>query len=203
MAENALLRRERLRRGLTQEQLAERAKLTARTIGRLEQGGRPRPDTIRLLTGYFKLPAEALGLSPRGRVESGPAPLALPAGAGSDMQRRDVLGLLTATGGTLLRPADGAGADSLLLADTWTPDQTAAVLASLDAGTPDSAAVKSQVGSPLAASNETTDSPAAACTPSGETTGGPTAASPVSTAQAFASDPTVAGVMAVSNALFA
>ena len=111
MAENALLRRERLRRGLTQEQLAERTKLTARTIGRLEQGGRPRPDTIRLLTAYFKLPAEALGLFPHGRVESGPAALALPAGAGSDMQRRDVLGLLTATSGTLLRPPDGVGVD--------------------------------------------------------------------------------------------
>ena len=142
MAENALLRRERLRRGLTQEQPAERTKLTARTIGRLEQGGRPRPDTIGLLTAYFKLPAEALGLFPHGRVESGPAALALPAGAWSDMQRRDVLGLLTATGGTLLRPPDGAGADSLLLVDTWTPERTAAVLASLDTGAPDPAAVR-------------------------------------------------------------
>jgi transcriptional regulator with XRE-family HTH domain len=58
------LRQERLRRGLTQEQLAERTRLDARTVGRLEQGGRPRLDTIRILTAFFKLPAEALGFLP-------------------------------------------------------------------------------------------------------------------------------------------
>jgi transcriptional regulator with XRE-family HTH domain len=144
MAEEALnpLQRARLSRGLTQEQLAERIGLVARTIRRLERGGRARPDTIRRLADYFQLSPVALGLLPRERVESGPAALALPAGAGSDMQRRDVLGLLTATGSTLLQPSSTADTESLLLADLWTPERTAAVLASLDTGTADPGAVR-------------------------------------------------------------
>ena len=53
-----LLRRHRERRGLTQEQLAERAGLTVNGISQLERGERrrPYPHTVRAL-------AAALGLS--------------------------------------------------------------------------------------------------------------------------------------------
>src|SRR5262245_22112326 len=137
------LRVARLSRGLTVEQVAERTRLSASTVKRLEAGKGAHPHTIRRLADYFRRSPAALGLLPYGRVEAGPAPPAPPAGADSDMQRRDALGLLaTATGGSFLRPAGGAGADSLLLADTWTPEQTAAVLASLDAGAPDPGAVR-------------------------------------------------------------
>jgi transcriptional regulator with XRE-family HTH domain len=136
------LRVARLSRGLTIEQAAEGTGLGVSTVRRLEAGKGGRPHTIKRLADYYRRSPAALGLLPRGRVESGPAPLALTAGAGSDMQRRDVLGLLTATGETLLRPPDGAGSDSLLLVDAWTPERTAAVLTSLDAGTPDPGAVR-------------------------------------------------------------
>src|SRR5215831_6981558 len=54
----ALLRRYRLARGLTQEELAERARLSVQGVGALERGNRraPRKETVDLL-------AEALGLS--------------------------------------------------------------------------------------------------------------------------------------------
>jgi transcriptional regulator with XRE-family HTH domain len=54
-----LLRRYRLAAGLTQEELAERATLSARAVSDLERGLRTRPqrETIRLL-------AEALHLNP-------------------------------------------------------------------------------------------------------------------------------------------
>src|SRR5207237_1356468 len=59
----ALLRRYRLAAGLTQEALAERARLSAVTVGALERGVNrtPRRDTLDLL-------AEALGLPPQDRV---------------------------------------------------------------------------------------------------------------------------------------
>src|SRR5436309_12308095 len=59
----ALLRRYRLATGLTQEALAERAHLSAVTVGALERGVNhtPRQDTLDLL-------AEALELSPQDRV---------------------------------------------------------------------------------------------------------------------------------------
>jgi transcriptional regulator with XRE-family HTH domain len=59
----ALLRRYRLAAGLTQEALAERAHLSAVTVGALERGVNhtPRRDTLDLL-------AEALGLSPQDRI---------------------------------------------------------------------------------------------------------------------------------------
>jgi transcriptional regulator with XRE-family HTH domain len=137
------LRAARLSRGLTIEQAAEGTRLSESTIKRLEAGKAGHPHTIRRLADYYRRSPAALGLLPYGRVEAGPATLALPAGAEEDMQRRDALGVLTtATGGAVLRPAGGAGSDSLLLADTWTSEQTAAVLASLDAGTPDPGAVR-------------------------------------------------------------
>jgi predicted ATPase/transcriptional regulator with XRE-family HTH domain len=59
-----LLRRHRLAAGLTQEQLAEKAQLSARAVSDLERGTRSRPwrDTIRLL-------ATALALPPAERAE--------------------------------------------------------------------------------------------------------------------------------------
>jgi transcriptional regulator with XRE-family HTH domain len=58
------LRRYREAVGLSQEELAERAALTANAIGALERGerGRPYPDTVRRL-------ADALGLDEAQRAE--------------------------------------------------------------------------------------------------------------------------------------
>ena len=55
----ALLRRHRLAAGLSQEALAERARLSATAIAALERGRRttPRPDTISLLAQALALPA--------------------------------------------------------------------------------------------------------------------------------------------------
>src|SRR5579862_9360353 len=62
MAFGELLRRYRKAAGLTQEELAERAGLSARGISDLERGIKavPRKDTVQLLT-------DALGLSPQER----------------------------------------------------------------------------------------------------------------------------------------
>ena len=59
-----LLRRRRMTAGLSQEELAERAKLSAQGISALERGHRasPRPETVRLL-------AAALGLDAQARAE--------------------------------------------------------------------------------------------------------------------------------------
>src|SRR3954447_25276566 len=58
----ALLRRQRLRAGLTQEGLAERAGLSPRGVIHLERGTRrPYPDTVQRL-------ATALGLAPEERA---------------------------------------------------------------------------------------------------------------------------------------
>ncbi len=82
----ALLRRHRARRGLTQEELAERAGggLTAKTIGNLERGRtRPYPHTLRAL-------AAALGLGDAEREQllaarqAPPAPPAAPPAAEPD-----------------------------------------------------------------------------------------------------------------------
>ena len=58
-----VLRRLRLAAGLSQEELAERAGLSARGVSDLERGLRasPRPETVRLL-------AEALALGPEARA---------------------------------------------------------------------------------------------------------------------------------------
>ena len=57
----ALLRHHRLTAGLTQEELAERAGLSARGVQDLETGGRtsPRAETVRLLADALELDAEA------------------------------------------------------------------------------------------------------------------------------------------------
>src|SRR5258708_4612126 len=55
-----LLREHRRAAGLTQEQLAERAGVSPRSISELERGGRhiPRRDTVALLVGALGLPAQ-------------------------------------------------------------------------------------------------------------------------------------------------
>ena len=61
----ALLRKLRLARGLTQEELAERAGLSARGLSDLERGARqrPRPESFALLAEALDLdPAERAGL---------------------------------------------------------------------------------------------------------------------------------------------
>src|SRR5262245_61249733 len=60
----SILRRHRVAAGLSQEELAERAGLSVRGVGNLEQGRRaaPRLATVRLL-------ADALGLDAAGRAE--------------------------------------------------------------------------------------------------------------------------------------
>jgi predicted ATPase/transcriptional regulator with XRE-family HTH domain len=56
----ALLRRHRLSAGLTQEELAEQAGLSARALQRLERGhGAPRAETLRLLAAALHLSSEA------------------------------------------------------------------------------------------------------------------------------------------------
>ncbi len=76
----ALLKRQRLAAGLSQEQLAERAGLTAQAIGVLERGTRQAPyrDTVRALARALALaPAEAAALEAavaRGRAAAPPTP---------------------------------------------------------------------------------------------------------------------------------
>ena len=85
----ALLKYHRLAAGLSQEQLAERAGLTAQAISTLERGFRRAPyrDTVRALARALALsPAEAAALAaavPRGRADMAAAP-----------ERRPVLPLL-------------------------------------------------------------------------------------------------------------
>ena len=59
-----LLRQCRLRRGLTQEELAERSRLSARAISDLERGikSRPRLSTLRLLTDALQMYAESAAM---------------------------------------------------------------------------------------------------------------------------------------------
>jgi transcriptional regulator with XRE-family HTH domain len=52
-----VLRNSRLRAALTQEELAERAGISVRAVGKLESGetSRPRPVTVRMLAGALRL----------------------------------------------------------------------------------------------------------------------------------------------------
>jgi transcriptional regulator with XRE-family HTH domain len=63
-ARRAELRKARLSRGLTAEQLAEYTGLSPSTILRAESGHGVRPDTIRLLSKFLKRPPADLGLLP-------------------------------------------------------------------------------------------------------------------------------------------
>src|ERR671937_1983045 len=80
-----LLRRYRQAAGLSQEELAERAGLSARTVGDLERGGShaPRKDTIELLAQALALGApERAALAEAARRLS-PAAAARPTSAGT------------------------------------------------------------------------------------------------------------------------
>ena len=114
-----LLRRYRQAAGLSQEELAERAGLSARTVGDLERGGShaPRKDTIELLAQALDLDAPeraalaeaARRLSTAAAAHPGPAGLSSPPLVG----RRRELALLE--GHLSLR----AGAQCYML--TWLP----------------------------------------------------------------------------------
>jgi tetratricopeptide (TPR) repeat protein/transcriptional regulator with XRE-family HTH domain len=110
-----LLRSRRLSAGLTQEELAAAAGLSARTVGDLERGstGRPYPKTVALL-------AAALGLDEAGRAELAElaragdeaepvlqVPRQLPAAVPDFVGRRPELGALSAP--LLSAPLGGAG----------------------------------------------------------------------------------------------
>jgi predicted ATPase/transcriptional regulator with XRE-family HTH domain len=107
------LRRLRARAGLTQEQVAERAGVSAKAIGALERGDRqhPYPHTVRALAAALGLsPQESAALqsavAPRGRrfaLPTAPSPL-----IGRDDETRAVVGLL-ASGGTRLLTLTGPG----------------------------------------------------------------------------------------------
>ena len=68
-----LLRRERLARGLTQEELAERARLSARAVSDLERGVKraPRPDTLRRLAAALRAGPPRAGRPGRRRLAGG------------------------------------------------------------------------------------------------------------------------------------
>jgi transcriptional regulator with XRE-family HTH domain/tetratricopeptide (TPR) repeat protein len=83
-----LVRAYRQRLGLTQEELAHKARVNVRTIGKLEAGqiGNPRPATVRLLADALELPEperarfHTAATSPeQSSVESRPVPRQLPA----------------------------------------------------------------------------------------------------------------------------
>jgi predicted ATPase/DNA-binding XRE family transcriptional regulator len=78
----ALLREHRLAAGLTQEELAERAGLSARSVQGLERGAsRPFPDTVRRLTGALALPpAAAAAVAAAARAVPRPGARGAPAG---------------------------------------------------------------------------------------------------------------------------
>src|SRR5919201_1191786 len=82
-----LLRRYRQAAGLSQEELAERAGLSARTVGDLERGGShaPRKDTVELLARALALgvPERAALAEAARRLDAAPAPRPTPAGTSS------------------------------------------------------------------------------------------------------------------------
>src|SRR5262245_57661534 len=57
---SARIKLERQKRSWTQEQLAERAKLSTRTVQRIESGEESSAETLRLIAEAFGLPADAL-----------------------------------------------------------------------------------------------------------------------------------------------
>jgi transcriptional regulator with XRE-family HTH domain len=57
---SARIKLERQKRAWTQEQLAERAKLSTRTVQRIESGDESSAETLRLIAEAFGLPAESL-----------------------------------------------------------------------------------------------------------------------------------------------
>lgn len=63
MDSSSRIRLERQKRSWTQEQLAERAKLSARTVQRIECGAETSAETLRLIADAFGLPADSLRTS--------------------------------------------------------------------------------------------------------------------------------------------
>lgn len=63
MDSSSRIKLERQKRSWTQEQLAERAKLSARTVQRIECGAEASPETLRLIAEAFGLPADSLRMS--------------------------------------------------------------------------------------------------------------------------------------------
>lgn len=114
----ALLRRHRLAAGLSQEALAERARLSAAAIAALERGRRtaPRPDTVTLLADALALVeserSRFIAVAIGGEDASAPADLPVPAATPS----------AAPAGGTLLpvppTPLIGREQEEVLLADT-------------------------------------------------------------------------------------
>src|SRR2546421_3485630 len=110
-----LLRRYRVAAGLTQEELAERARLSVRTIGDLERGAShaPRKDTVELLAQALALaPPERAALAEAARgLSTAPSSLPLPDVPSSPalVGRTDVLALLE-------QHLSGQGPPALLLA---------------------------------------------------------------------------------------
>jgi transcriptional regulator with XRE-family HTH domain len=128
---------------LTIEGLAEKTGLSPRTIRRAEKGHPISAYSRRRLCQWLKRSPEELGLAGSGR--GGPVGAWAPTGgdeADRGVNRRDALGLIAVTGGSMWPPPGGATEESLLLAGPWTPERTAAVIDSLDAGTPDTGAVR-------------------------------------------------------------
>lgn len=113
----AILRRLRTNAGLTQEELAERAGVSARSVSDLERGvaGTARRDTARLLAEALKLPEdarEAFEATARGRAVVSPVDLAGPRGGAAAAYRalpRDISSF-TGRGRELARLVSAVGA---------------------------------------------------------------------------------------------
>src|SRR5207248_5652974 len=106
------LRRLRARSGLTQDQLAERAGLSAKAISALERGERqrPYPHTVRALAGALNLSAQerdALESTKRSRQRRPTLPSPLARLIGRDDELNSVAGLVTR--GVRLLTLVGAG----------------------------------------------------------------------------------------------
>src|SRR5215204_2869268 len=108
-----LLRRHRIAAGLTQEALAERARLSTRGISDLERGARelPRKDTLRLLL-------QALDLSPADRAALIAAARHRPATAPGGEQTHRVSGLPVPLTTLIGREPDVAAVSALLIDPT-------------------------------------------------------------------------------------
>ncbi len=109
-----LLRRFRLEAGLTQEQLAERAQLSARGLGYLEQGARrPYPETLRRL-------AAALALTPKQHAAfvdaAGGAPVRAPRAQPPEYAETPPDGILPTTATLPLPPTPLIGRTAVLAA---------------------------------------------------------------------------------------
>src|SRR5512132_2888762 len=116
------LRRFRERASLTQEELAERAAITAKAVSALERGERrrPYPHTVRALAGALGLDdadrdALAAVAKPRTTAEDPPVPTPAVPLVGRDRERTDLVGLLRGERLVTLTGPGGVGKTSLAL----------------------------------------------------------------------------------------